>query len=278
MIYSLIINNFCFLLSLLQLRAIITGKAWALWRKHAAENLHKVTKCVCVCAFKGIKAKPYAENKAEDVYTAAFFSKNSIFSTANNRGHSRGYFVTTQRMWYRYFLMVERKQWVLPAAQYGLSVCWYPQLSLSPAGSSAHTFLVRAQSWPRAQRKQAAVWGCQGQFCTWLLLQEGSVWERKAGFLTNASGVLKVWGVLVPTPATAFLQDVCCQIWVDLLFVSFCHRSSTTFLLFSLLFHWGERPHNEHGDIHGSSFLLVLDCLLVVFACDEKTPGDQAIQ
>lgn len=37
-------------------------------------------------------------------------------------------------------------------------------------------------------------------------------------------------------------------------------------------------PHSEHGDIHSSSFLLILDYLFVVSNCEEKTPGDQAIQ
>lgn len=54
-----------------------------------------------------------SENKVENVYSAVLFSKNSVFLTANNKGHRRGYFVTMQRMWYCYFLIVQRKQWVL---------------------------------------------------------------------------------------------------------------------------------------------------------------------
>lgn len=134
---------------------------------------------------------------------------------------------------------MQRKKRVLPikALRYGLSVCWYPQLSLSPAGRSARKFPVWGQSQPRAGRKQAALWGCQGQFCTCPLLQEGLVWGRKAGFFTHASEVLKVCSVLVHRLAPAFLQDVHCQIQIAFLFISFCHRSSATFWLFSLLFY-----------------------------------------
>lgn len=128
-----------------------------------------------------------------------------------------------------------------------------PQPSLSSAGSSARMFWVWGQSWPRAQRKPAAPWGCQGQFCTCLLLQERSVRERKAGFSTHALEVPVGLCVSVARLATAFLQDVCLP----------------------------QKQHNFlaiYFSIHGSSFLLVLDFLLVLSNCEEKTPGGQTIQ
>lgn len=136
-------------------------------------------------------------------------------------------------------------------------------------------------SWCRAwaspgHREPSGSWYCQGQFCAGFLLQAGSVWERTIWLFFPCFGVLKVWVFGYPGCPLLSLQDVCCQIQMSLLFTTFCHRSSTMFWLLSLFYRW-EMPHNEHGDIYSSSFLLVLNFLLLEPNCKEKASGDQVM-
>lgn len=63
-----------------------------------------------------------------------------------------------------------------------------------------------------------------------------------------------------------------------LLCISFFATEAVLLFGYFLYYFTEEMPHNEHGDIHSSSFLFVLDYLLVVSNCEKKTPGDQAMQ
>lgn len=185
-------NKFCFLLLLFQLRDVIEGKAWSLCRKYSAGNLHRVTKRVGMCAFKGIKVKLSSicgKQNRKCVFCSVLFQEQYLFNSKQQRAQTWLLCDHAEDVILLFSHCAKKTMSVAhQALRYGLSVCWYPQPSLSPAGSSAHMFPLWGQSWPRAQRKQAALWGCQGQFRTCLLLQEESVWEGKAGLFYPCFG------------------------------------------------------------------------------------------
>lgn len=134
---------------------------------------------------------------------------------------------------------------------YRLNVCWHPQPSLSPAGSSGPE---AGPEVAQGTEEQVALGYCQGQFYVCLLLQAGSIWERTSGF--SSHGWFGFPGCPLPSLQKASVHlCLCCQIQMSLAFVTFCHRSSTMFWLFSFFYRC---HHNEHGDICSSSFFLSL--------------------
>lgn len=150
------------------------------------------------------KWAPSPENNVENVCSAVCFSNNSISQTAKgtdvvtlwvHRGCNSAVFspcrensvsAAHQALWYR------------------LSVCWHPQPSLPPAGSSGHRFLEQGQSYP----------GHRGASGSWVLPEADLHLPLAPGRLSLGGntwlfypcfGVLKVWGVWLPRLPTAFL-------------------------------------------------------------------------
>lgn len=120
---------------------------------HCAESIQLgiCTRSLSLCVLlKKLKLKwaPYVENKVENMYTAVFFPKSSIFLTSNSKGDGCGYFVSVQRK--RSTIITQRKRWVLPIRPSLWAQCWlvslgHPWLLLEawPAGSQC-----RAQAGP----------------------------------------------------------------------------------------------------------------------------------
>lgn len=75
------------------------------------------------------------------------------------------------------------------ALWYRLNVCWHPQPSLSPAGSSGHLFLMQGQSWPRAQRSQWLLGTARGSSVLVSCFRQAQSGREHLAFLPM------VWGV-----------------------------------------------------------------------------------
>lgn len=133
--------------------------------------------------------------------------------------------------------------------------CWKPRSPIPDAGPEP----AQRRKWPLGTARSSSVLACCSRQA-----QSGRDLLAFLPMLWGAQGL----GWLV-TQAAHCLP-------MSLIFIAFCHRSSTMFWLFSLFYKW-EMPHNEHGDIYSSSFL-VLDFLLLKPNCEEKAPGDQAMQ
>lgn len=171
---------------------------------------------------------------------------------------------------------MQRKQWVLLIRPSGIGSMF--------AGIPSHPcLLLGAQvmcSWCRARaspghREASGSWLLPGKILCLPLASGRLSLRENIWVFFPCFEVLKVWVFGYPSCPLPSLQHVCCQIQMPLVFVSFCPRSSTTFWLFSFFYRC---HHNEPGDIYNSSFLLVLDFLLLEPSCEEKAPGDQAVQ
>lgn len=154
MIRSLIINNFCFLLLHFQLRDVITGKAWALCRKHSAGNLHKVTKCVCVCAVKGIKAKlgpGFGKQSRKCVFCSVVFQEQCLFNSKQQRAQT---WLLCDHAEDVILLFSHRAKKTMSAAHQplrsGLGVCWCPLAAPSCPCLLLEAWLARSGCGARA--------------------------------------------------------------------------------------------------------------------------------
>lgn len=94
------------------------------------------------------------------------------------------------------------------ALWYRLSVCWHPLPSLSPAGSSAHTFLMQGQCQPRAQRSKWLLGVAGGSSTLASCSRQAQSGREHLAFLHMLSGAQGL-GCLVTQAAHCFPYKMC---------------------------------------------------------------------